>query len=49
MKRVNDCGCCNESDFDGQHNIVDCAILLECGDYILTECNSKILKENYGI
>lgn len=50
LKQLNymrNCGCCNESDFD---NLVkerrDCAILLECGDNILTECNYKILREN---
>lgn len=44
MKRH--CGCCNESDFDDlRQNKVDCAILLECGDNILTECKHKILRE----
>lgn len=41
------CGCCNESDFDDlKQEARYCAILLECGDYILTECNNKILKEH---
>jgi hypothetical protein len=44
---MRNCGCCNESDFDDlKQPKRRCAILLECGDYILTECNYKILKEN---
>lgn len=41
------CGCCNESDFDDlKKDKTQCGIILECGDYILTECNNKILKEH---
>lgn len=44
---MRNCGCCNESDFDKlKQDKRYCAILLECGDYILTENNKKILKEN---
>ena len=44
---IRNCGCCNESDFDNlKTENKRCAILLECGDYILTECNHKILKEH---
>lgn len=44
---MRNCGCCNESDFDSLKTYKrQCAILLECGDYILTENNKKTLREN---
>jgi hypothetical protein len=47
IEYINDCGIPKENPCCCRPKInKSCALLLECGDYLLQECGNKILLEN---